>query len=128
MLITSSSISSIFTFSDLAEIFNFSLWLKIGFTKDWTSKTDGEYLFSRNALALQVVIKARLALGLGPHNIFSLTDFTSLVSGLLCLIIFKIYWTTLSPTGISFTKFCISSSSLEDNTFLGLASVSHLID
>ena len=33
-LITSSSISSTFTFSDLAEILNFSLWLKIGFTKD----------------------------------------------------------------------------------------------
>ena len=53
------------------------------------SKIDGEYLFSKKALALHEAIKAKLALGLGPHNTFSFTEFTVLVSGLLFLIIFN---------------------------------------
>ena len=69
--------------SALAEMLRFILWDKIGFIRLFTSSFDGEYLFSKRAFALLAANNEILALGLGPHNMFSLTDFILEVSGLI---------------------------------------------
>ena len=88
------------TLSALAEIFRFILCDKTGLIKLFTSNFEGEYLFSKRALALLAAKSAILALGLGPQRILSLTDLILEVSGLVSFIKFNIYFTTLSPTGI----------------------------
>ena len=90
--------------SDLAEIFKFIRCISIGFISDCTSNIDGENLLSKNAFARQDDRRARLALGLGPHNMFFLTESTEVDSGLLLEMISKT---------LIVQQFCIINSPLK---------------